>query len=179
MCVCCLHFQTSSPLKPLGRLKPNFIWSLLGTGERKSFQTVLVIWPRWPSCPYMIKTLKIFFSGTKRPMTLKLGMQHWVLEYYQACSNYNPWLTLTYLTARSNLIPYAFVWEKGKTMDFSETNVHPAGDVTRVSVMPRKVTVKIEDAENRCRGCWDKNQWNRAHIPVRLVLSRVPFKSGV
>ena len=31
MCVCCQHFQTST-LKPLGRLKPNFIWSLLGTG---------------------------------------------------------------------------------------------------------------------------------------------------
>ena len=27
----------------------------------------------------------------------------------------------------------------------------PAGDVTRVSVMPRKVTVKIGDVENRCR----------------------------
>ena len=25
--------------------------------------------------------------------------------------------------ARSNLVPYAFVWEKGKTMDFSETIV--------------------------------------------------------
>ena len=34
----------------------------------------------------------------------------------------------------------------------------PAGDVTRVSVMPRKVTVKIEDAENGCRGCRDKNR---------------------
>ena len=32
-------------------------------------------------------------------------------------------LTLTYFTARSNLVPYAFVWEKGKTMDFSETIV--------------------------------------------------------
>ena len=31
--------------------------------------------------------------------------------------------------------------------------LNPAGDVTRVSVMPRKVTVKIGDAENRCRGC--------------------------
>ena len=35
---------------------------------------------------------------------------------------------------------------------------HPAGDVTRVSVMPRKDTVKIGDAENRCRGCRDKNR---------------------
>ena len=25
--------------------------------------------------------------------------------------------------ARSDLVPYAFVWEKGKTMDFSETIV--------------------------------------------------------
>ena len=29
----------------------------------------------------------------------------------------------TYFTARSNLLPYAFVWEKGKSMDFSETIV--------------------------------------------------------
>ena len=56
-------------------------------------------------------------------MTLKLGMQHWVLEYYQVCSNDDPELTTTYFTARSNLVPYAFVWEKGKTMDFSETIV--------------------------------------------------------
>ena len=56
-------------------------------------------------------------------MTLNLGIQHWVLKYYQICSNDDPRLTLTYFTARSNLVPYAFVWEKGKTMDFSETIV--------------------------------------------------------
>ena len=56
-------------------------------------------------------------------MTLKLGMQHRVLKYYQVCSNDDPGFTLTYVTARSNLVPYAFVWEKGKTMDFSETIV--------------------------------------------------------
>ena len=38
-------------------------------------------------------------------------------------SNDDPGLTLTYFTARSNLVPYAFVWEKGKTMDNSETFV--------------------------------------------------------
>ena len=64
-----------------------------------------------------------FFSGTKRPMTLNLGMHHQVLEYYQVCSNDDPGLILTYFTARSNLVPYAFVWEKGKTVDFSETIV--------------------------------------------------------
>ena len=35
----------------------------------------------------------------------------------------DPELTLTCFTARKNLVPYAFVWEKGKTMDFSETIV--------------------------------------------------------
>ena len=73
--------------------------------------------------PLYGKTLKIFFSGTKTPMTLKLGMQHWVLEYYQVCSNDDPGLTLIYFTARSNLVPYAFASEKGKAMDFSETIV--------------------------------------------------------
>ena len=54
-------------------------------------------------------------------MTLKLGMQHWVLDYYQVCSNDDPGLTLTYFTTRSNLVPYAFVWQKGKRTDFSGT----------------------------------------------------------
>ena len=56
-------------------------------------------------------------------MTLKLGMQLQLLKYYQVCSNDDPGLTLTYFTTRSNLVPYAFVWEKGKIMDFSETIV--------------------------------------------------------
>ena len=56
-------------------------------------------------------------------MTLKLGMQHPVIENYQVCSNDDPWLTLTFYKARSNLVPYVFIWEKGKTMYFSETIV--------------------------------------------------------
>ena len=54
-------------------------------------------------------------------MTLKIGMQHWILEYFHIYSNDDPGLTLTYFTARSNLVPYAFVWVKGKTMDVLET----------------------------------------------------------
>ena len=50
-------------------------------------------------------------------------MQHWVLKYYQICSNGDTGMTLTYFTARSNLVSYAFVWEKGKTVGFSETIV--------------------------------------------------------
>ena len=56
-------------------------------------------------------------------MTLKLGMQCWVHEYCQVYANNDPGLTLTYFTARSNLLPFAFVWEKTKTMDISRTIV--------------------------------------------------------
>ena len=48
-------------------------------------------------------------------MTLKSGMLHQVLEYYQICSNDASGLTLTYFMARSNLVSYAIVWEKGKS----------------------------------------------------------------
>ena len=56
-------------------------------------------------------------------MTLKHGLQYRVLLHYQVCSNDDIGLTLTYFTARSNLVPNAYIWEKGKTMDFSETIV--------------------------------------------------------
>ena len=56
-------------------------------------------------------------------MILKSGMKHQVCKYYQVFSNDDPGLTLTYFMARSNLLPYAFVWEKDKTMDISETIV--------------------------------------------------------
>ena len=70
----------------------------------------------------MVKTLNIFL-GIKRLMTLKVGMQHRISEYYHIkCSNDDFGLILAYFAARSNLVPYAFVWEKGQTMDFSKTD---------------------------------------------------------
>ena len=55
--------------------------------------------------------LKIFFSRTRRPMTLGLGMLHLGCRAYQVCSNGEPKLTLTYLMSRSNLLPNAFKWD--------------------------------------------------------------------
>ena len=48
-------------------------------------------------------------------------MQHRGLLPIIVCSNDDPGVTLTYFTARSNLVTYAFLWEKAKTVDFSET----------------------------------------------------------
>ena len=68
------HFQTSSPLKPLGQLNSNFILRLLRTREWKIVQMVLVTWPRWPPHPYNYgkNPLKIF-SRTRKRMTLGLA----------------------------------------------------------------------------------------------------------
>ena len=71
----------------------------------------------------MVKTLKNLLHNQKAD-NLESCMQHWVLEYVlPSCSYDDPGLTLSYFTARSNLVPYTFVWGKGKAMDFSETIV--------------------------------------------------------
>ena len=88
-------------------------------GERKFCSNSPGHMIKMAAMPIYSKKLKKSSSPEpKKPMTLKLGMQHWVLEYYQFYSNDNP--GLTYFTARSNLVPYAFIWEKDKTKDFSE-----------------------------------------------------------
>ena len=81
---------------------------------------VQITWPRWPPCPYMLKTLKNLLLWNQKANDLETWYR--VLDYYQVCSNDDPGLTLTYFTASSNFVPFAFVWE-GKTMDFSETVV--------------------------------------------------------
>ena len=73
--------------------------------------------------PIYGKTLKNLLPRAKRPMTLKVDMQHRVLEYYQVCANDGSGLNVIYFMARSNIVLYAFVWEEGKTMDFLETTV--------------------------------------------------------
>ena len=47
---------------------------------------------------------KIFFSRTGGPIFTKLGMYHWGLQPIIVCSNDDPRVTLTYFTARSNLV---------------------------------------------------------------------------
>ena len=54
-------FQMTSPLKPLSQFCSNFIWSLLMVGEQNFAKMVAVRWPRWPPCPYMVKTFKNLF----------------------------------------------------------------------------------------------------------------------
>ena len=55
----------------------------------------------------MVKPFKIFFYGTKKPITLCLGMLHWGCRSCQICWNDEPSLTMNYFMARPNLFPYA------------------------------------------------------------------------
>ena len=73
--------------------------------------------------PIYGKNLKNLLLWNQKANDLGTWYAALVLEYYQVCSNDYPWLILTYFMARSNLVPCAFVREKGKTMDFSETIV--------------------------------------------------------
>ena len=60
------------------------------------------------------------FSRTGRLISTKPVMYNWGLQPIIVCSNNDPGVTLTYFTARSNLVTEAFLWEKVKTVDFSE-----------------------------------------------------------
>ena len=64
------NIQTSSPLKPLGRLKPNFMWSTYRIGEQ---MCLLIIYSRSHE---QKNPSKIFFSETSRQISMKLGVEH-------------------------------------------------------------------------------------------------------
>ena len=71
----------------------------------------------------MVKTLKNLLLRNQKTDDLETWYAASGAKYYYVCSNDDPGLTSTYFTAKSNLVPYAFVWENGKTMDISENNV--------------------------------------------------------
>ena len=106
---------TSFPQKPLAQ-SVKFHMELLWDGGTKVCSNDLGHMTNMAAMPICGKNLKkkISFSRTKRSMTLKLHMQHRMHEYYQVCSNDDPGLALTYFKSRSNLVPFAFAWEKVK-----------------------------------------------------------------
>ena len=68
-------YRIGRPLSSVVNIFKHLLWSHhanwsqisygASMGRRKKFgQTAQVTWPRWPPCPYMVKTLKIFFSGS-------------------------------------------------------------------------------------------------------------------
>ena len=54
----------------------------------------------------------IFFSETNRLISMKLGVKHPWLKYYNKYINHDPVMTLTKFMARSTWVAHAFEWEK-------------------------------------------------------------------
>ena len=70
-------------------------------------------------------------------VTLELGMRHCGLGPNKVCSNDDLGLTLTFFTARSNLLPYIFIWEnihffrKNVRKSFNRRNLQQMTRVTK------------------------------------------------
>ena len=71
----------------------------------------------------MVKTLKNLLLWNQKADDLETGYAASGARVLPSLLKWWLWLTLTYFTARSNLVPYAFVCEKSKTMHCSETIV--------------------------------------------------------
>ena len=56
-------------------------------------------------------------------MILKLGMKHQGMEFYKVCINHDHVMTLTYFTARSTQVAYAFEWGKIVLLSFEGKTV--------------------------------------------------------
>ena len=126
------HFQRASSPKSLGLSKLNFIWSLSVMGKQKFIREVWVTWPRWSLCPYMLKTFQKSSSPEPKgqwPLGLvcSIGDSGPIIVY----SNDDPRLILTYFTARSNLVPYAFIWGKTVWKSFNGRNLQQMTRVTK------------------------------------------------
>ena len=92
-------------------------------GEWKFVQMVLITWPRWLPCPYMVKTLKNFLLQNQKTDDLE--------SWYAASGAWELWsLFKWWLWVDADLFygkvefgPLCFLYGKVKTMDFSETIV--------------------------------------------------------
>ena len=66
----------------------------------------------------MVKTLKNLHLWNQKADGLETWYATSGAQVLPSLLKDDPELTLTYFTASSHLVPYGFVWEKGKTMDF-------------------------------------------------------------
>ena len=107
--------ETALPIKAKFYVEPHWVGGTKVCSRHAGHMTKMAATPIYGKNPS--KT----FSGTGGPISTKLIMQHRGLQPIIVCSNDDPGGTLTYFTARSNLVSWASLSEKVKTMDFSTT----------------------------------------------------------
>ena len=95
------YSKTTWPIKAKFYVEPPWVGGTKVCSRHVGHMTATAIYGKKPS--------KIFFSRTGRPIFTKLAMYHWGLHPIIVCSNDDPGVTLTYFTARSNLVTKAFL----------------------------------------------------------------------
>ena len=96
--------ETAWPIKAKFYVEPPWVGGTIFCSRHLGHMTKMTAMPIYGKNPS-----KIFFSRTGGPIFTKLGMKHWGLQPIIVCSNDDPGVTLTYLTAMSNLENYAFL----------------------------------------------------------------------
>ena len=69
----------------------------------------------------MVKTFKTLLLQNQLTDDFETWYVALSVQVQPKLKNYDPGLTLTYFTPRSNLVTQAFVWEKAKIIYFIET----------------------------------------------------------
>ena len=119
------QFQTSFPPKTLKPFETKFPVEPPWDVGMTICSNVQGLMTKMASRPiYGKKPSKISFFGTKRLMTLKLGIQHRVLRYYQIYSNDDTGLTLSIFMIWSNLFPNASAWVKAYSHQGLPVSLH-------------------------------------------------------
>ena len=93
-----------------GPMCSNFMWSLFGEGEQKIAKMVMVHWPKWLPCPYMVKTFKnLLLQNQISPWPYSLH-KLWGTGDLPNLLKWWSYVNVWPFTARSNLLFHAFIW---------------------------------------------------------------------
>ena len=109
--------------KTTGPIKVKFHMELLWDGWMKVCSNGLGHMTKMAAMPIYGKNLKKFLLQNQKADDLETWYASSGALVLPSLLKWWPLVDLTYFTARSNMVRYAFVWEKGKTMDFSENIV--------------------------------------------------------
>ena len=100
-------------------IRCTLIYGVSGIGERKFVQMVQVTWPRWPPCPYMVKTWKILLLWNQKADDLESLYAASSAQVLPSLFKWWPWVDLDLFYDMVKFDPLCFcMGKKVKTMDF-------------------------------------------------------------
>ena len=100
------------------------MWSFCGMGERKFAQMVLVTWPRWPPCPYMVKKLKNLRLWNQKVNDLENRYASSSAQVLTSLLKWWPWVDLDQFLGKVKFGPLCFCMEKKKNNGFFRNYCH-------------------------------------------------------